>query len=196
MKLSPNTPTFTPRRGGFARPVSSVLIAAVLCAALPPRARAKWQNESGSLPGMVSAREVIAAGAVAAVAGGLVIYFLLHHKHIFPPVVNPTTTSFFGLTRGQPVVKTIPITNNMDRDLSITSISLDDVHPPGSLALPDLPSFPRRLVGHEALPIALTVNAYGKGGSARMCIGLSGATAKKSLATARQCGKVSYGAER
>ncbi len=69
------------------RTLAQVLVLALLIAFLPQRSEAKYQDLSGTLPGVISGKEV----AAIAIAGGAVIgvaIFLLIKRHKKPPKNN------------------------------------------------------------------------------------------------------------
>jgi hypothetical protein len=74
-------------RTRFRRTIAQALILALIIAFLPRHAEAKFQDLSGTLPGVISGKEV----AAIAIAGGAVIgvaIFLLIKRHKKPPKTN------------------------------------------------------------------------------------------------------------
>jgi hypothetical protein len=147
----------------MSRPVSTILLATLLATGSPRRASAKYTDMSGNLPGIVSTGTVVGAGAGAAAAIGLLIYYEVHHKGIVKLDPAAGSTRFTGLAPATPVSETVVITNPTGKNVSIESITLD-ASPAFSLG--PLPSFPVRLApGDTPLHIPVTVTANGPSGS-------------------------------
>ncbi len=152
--------------GRHTRPISSVLVVAMLAAALPSPASAAFQDKSGSLPGFASKGALIGAGIGAGVLVGLLIYYKLHHKQVVKLTVDHAATKFDDVQQGQPVNKTVSITNSMSTRVDIKSITVED--PSGDFALTNAPSFPYPLAPGTSFAIPLTVSAKRSGGSAHI----------------------------
>jgi hypothetical protein len=169
----------------LARPVSSVLVVILLATAMPPRASAKWQQQS--LPGTVSTGEVVGALAGLGVVIGVLVYYKIHHKQTVKLHVDHDAAAFADLPPGQPANKTVPIRNSMSEPVNIVSVSIEDTS--RAFALGSLPSFPHALAPGESLDVPLTVSPIDGSGSARLRVVASSARAKSQT----EIFKVSYG---
>lgn len=119
--------TNKPRRpffGWFARPLSSVLVMALLVTAMPPRASAKYNPQP--LPGLASKGEVIGALAGLGVVIGVLVYYKLHHRQTVKLHVDHDAATFVDLPAGQPANKTVPIRNSMSKPVNIVSVGIED----------------------------------------------------------------------
>jgi hypothetical protein len=176
--------------GRLLRPVSTILIVAILVTALPKRASAKYQDLSGSLPGIVPTGAVVGAAVGAAALIGLLLYYKLHHKSDVKLQVDPDLTKFADVMPGQSAEKVVPVRNNSSHDVKIDSVSIDDTT--GVFRLSNLPSLPKTLAPQDSLNIPLTVSANNGGGSAQIRIVASNPSAKSPKDEIRTF-KVSYG---
>jgi hypothetical protein len=176
------------RLGSLLRPVSSALIVAVAATGLAPRASAKWQDLSGTLPGTVSKGAVIGAGVAVGAAVGFLIYWKLHHKGQVKLAIDHSASRFTDLLPGQPTNKTIAIRNDTSVPVQINSITIED-HSGGAFALSSLPKFSLPLAAKESFNLPLTISPREAGGSAFLHVSASNAKSKK-----EETFKVSYGA--
>jgi hypothetical protein len=154
--------------GRLARAVSTVLVVALLVAALPSPALATWQDLSGTLPGTMSKGELIGVCVGGGAVIGLAIYFLVHHKRHVHPHVDAVVTAFNDLAPGQASARTVPVINNMKEKVSVVSIDMEDSSGPFKLSAP--PSLPRPLAPGETLDIPVTITPNGSGGSTKLRI--------------------------
>jgi hypothetical protein len=158
-------PPFVRRLG---RPVSSVLVVALLAAAAPTPAKAAFKDMSGSLPGFASKGALIGAGVGAGVLVGLLVYYKLHHKDSLKLVLRHDAGRFADLPSGQAAERTVPISNEMSVPVTITSIAVDDTA--GCFKFPTPPAFPLPLAAGEPLNLPVTISTGGRSCSARIRI--------------------------
>ena len=147
--------------------VASLLVVALIAAALPTPAHATWTDKSGSLPGTVSKGAVIGVGVGAAVLVGVFIYYKIHHKGATQVKLDAPPVKFDG-TPGQPAKQNVAVTNLMSEPVTVKAVTVDGNS--GAFTIGDAKQVPFTLAPGEKFEIPLTLAATNDGGKGRVRI--------------------------
>lgn len=162
---------------GLRRHIAQVLVLTLIVPLLPSAAEAKYTDNSGNLPGIVSGKTVAIAGAAIGVAGGLLIFYLVKKKRGGTLVKLETPpVKINDVVPGQPTKQTVPVTNIMSAPVTVKAVTVDDKS--GVLTI-DARQAPFTLAPGEKFEIPMTLSASNGGGKARVRIVVATEKTKK-----------------
>jgi len=108
----------------FRRTIAQLLVLALIIGFLPPRAEAKFQDLSGTLPGVISGKEVAAIAIAGGAVIGVAIFFLIK-RHKKPPKSNlnaaPPPAKFNDPSSAPSTKVPAPVTNLLSDPVSVPS---------------------------------------------------------------------------
>jgi len=162
---SQQQPLLVRRMKGF---IASAIVLALIVTSLPSLAAARWQDQSGSLPGTVSTGEVVGVAAAGAAVIGLLVYLKLRHKGSTHVKLDAPSVKFDGATPGRPAARSVPVINLMNDPVTVKSLAVED--PSHAIRVSGARRVPFTIRPGERIEIPLMLSATNSGGKARLRI--------------------------